>query len=116
MDRVTGWYKRYVQLIIFIMGLIIVVALNVDTVSIVTGLSNSTALRSAIVSAAQGSANAQSNANLGTLQKSISQISPVIGWSASTLPGDVGSWILKIVGLLQLHLRCRWVRHSGSTC
>jgi hypothetical protein len=100
MDRVTGWYKRRVQLIIFLLGCAIVITLNVDTISLITNISNNTVVRSTIVSAAQGSASTQPTANLEALQKSIAQISPVIGWSTSRLPTDVGSWFLKIVGLL----------------
>jgi hypothetical protein len=100
MDRVSGWYKRRVQLIIFALGLVIAVGLNVDTISIITTLSNDSMIRSTIVSAAQGSANSPTNANLATLQKSIEQVQLVVGWSTSTLPADVWGWILKIVGLL----------------
>lgn len=98
MDRVSGWYKRRVQLIIFLLGLVIVVGLNVDTVSLITSLSNNTTARSALVSAAQGAANAQNNSNLATIQKDIAQLQPVIGWT--TLPTDLWSWLLKVVGLL----------------
>lgn len=99
MERVTGWYKHRVQLIIFLLGLVIVVSLNIDTISLITSLSNDTAMRSAIVSAAQGAANSQNNAkNLATIQQNITQIQPVIGWSA--LPSDLMGWVFKIFGLL----------------
>jgi hypothetical protein len=101
MDRVTGWYKRKVQLVIFFLGLGITVLLNVDTIYIITTLSNSTVLRGAFISAAQGSATNQTNTDLLGLVKSIEQLQPVIGnWSASTLPANVWAWFLKIVGLL----------------
>ncbi len=100
MERVSGWYKRRVQLIIFFLGLVIVVGLNVDTISLITNISNDTVLRSTIVAAAQGPAATQPNANLPTLVNDIKQIQPVIGWSSSTLPGDFWGWVLKIVGLL----------------
>lgn len=100
MDRVSGWYKRRVQLIIFALGLVIAVGLNVDTISIITTLSNDSVIRSTIVSAAQGSANSPTNVNLAALQKSIEQVQLVVGWSTSTLPAGVWAWILKIVGLL----------------
>ena len=100
MDRVSGWYKRKAELIILLLGLAITASLNVDTISIATSLSNSSALRATIVSAAQGSANTQTSANLTTLQKSIEQIQPVIGWSPSTLPATIWGWLLKIAGLL----------------
>ena len=99
MERVSGWYKHRVQLIIFLLGLAIVVSLNIDTISLITSLSNDTAMRSAIVSAAQGAANSQNNAkNLATIQQNITQIQPVIGWSA--LPSDLMGWVFKVFGLL----------------
>ena len=100
MDRVSGWYKRNVQIIIFILGFVIVVGLNVDTLAIITNLSNDTVIRAGFVSAVQGSAASPSHADLPTLQKAFEQIQLVIGWSSATLPTDWSSWILKIVGLL----------------
>jgi len=100
MDRVSGWYKRRVQLIIFALGLVIAVGLNIDTLSLITGLLNNTVTRATIVSAAQGAASTLPNAGLTTLEKSIEQIQPMAGWSTSTLPTDFWSWVLKIVGLL----------------
>ncbi len=96
MDRVSGWYKRRVQLIIFVLGLLIVVGLNIDTLSIITTISNDTVIRSALVSSVQGS----SNAGLPIIQKGFEQIQPVIGWSTSNLPANFWAWALKIVGLL----------------
>lgn len=100
MDRVSGWYKRRVQLIIFILGLVIVVVLNIDTLSLITSLSNDAVIRSTIISAAQGSATNAANASLTTLVSNVEKFQPQIGWSAAMLPGDVWGWILKIVGLL----------------
>ena len=34
MDRATGWYKRYTRIVLFILGLIIAIAFNVDTIAI----------------------------------------------------------------------------------
>ena len=95
MDRVSGWYKRKVQLIILLLGLVITISLNVDTISLVTSLSNSSALRATIVSAAQGSANTQTDTNVAALQNRIEQIQPAIGWSLSTLPADAGELVIK---------------------
>jgi len=100
MDRVSGWYKRQVQLIIFALGFVIVVGLNIDTFSLITNLTNNSVMRAAIVSAAQGSAGTQSNAGFAALQNTVVQIQPSIGWSTSTLPANFWGWVLKIVGLL----------------
>ena len=100
MDRVSGWYKREVQLIIFALGFVITVGLNIDTISFISSLSHDTVLQASIVSAAQGAAATRPNAGLPELQRIIGQIQPAIGWSASTLPADVWGWVVKIVGLL----------------
>jgi len=100
MDRVSGWYTRNVQLIIFFLGLAIVVILNVDTIAIITNISNDSVIRASLVSAVQGSAVSATNANSPTLQKAFEQIQPVIGWSSSNLPTNFYGWFLKIVGLL----------------
>ncbi|HEX4607234.1 MAG TPA: hypothetical protein VH092_03430 [Urbifossiella sp.] len=34
MDRVSGWYKRWTQKVVFLLGTLIVIALNVDTLAI----------------------------------------------------------------------------------
>jgi hypothetical protein len=100
MDRVSGWYKRQVQLIIFALGLVITVGLNIDTISFISSLSNNTLLRASIVSAAQGAAATQPSAGFAGLQRVFEQIQPVAGWSTSALPADFWGWVLKIVGLL----------------
>jgi len=53
MDRVTGWYKRKVQLIVMAIALVITVGLNADTIAIVKRLSNDSALRASLVTLAQ---------------------------------------------------------------
>ncbi len=99
MPKTVDFSNGRVQLIILLLALVIVVSLNIDTVSLISSLSNDTAMRSAIVSAAQGAANSQNNAkNLATIQQNIAQLQPVIGWS--TLPADLKSWVLKVFGLL----------------
>ncbi len=101
MDRVSGWYTRNVQLIIFFLGLAIVVALNVDTIAIISNISNDSVIRAGLVSAVQGSAASPPQiGELPKLQQVFEQIQPVIGWSNTTLPTNWSSWFLKIVGLL----------------
>ena len=53
MDRVTGWYKRKVQLIVMAIALVITVGLNADSIAIVKRLSNDSALRASLVTLAQ---------------------------------------------------------------
>jgi hypothetical protein len=53
MDRVSGWYKRYTQIVIFCCALVVTVAVNVDTLKIVNKLWYNTTMRDAIASSAQ---------------------------------------------------------------
>jgi hypothetical protein len=52
MDRVSGWYKRRSQIFILILGLIVVILLNADTVDIFKALNNDKSLRETVVAAA----------------------------------------------------------------
>lgn len=52
MDRVTGWYKRASQRILMVIGLVIAVFFNVDSIRLYSGLSCNSALRGAVAIAA----------------------------------------------------------------
>ena len=54
MDRVSGWYRRKVQLIILLLGVLVSFGLGVDTTATVKMLWGDSALRGALVEAAQG--------------------------------------------------------------
>jgi hypothetical protein len=53
MDRVSGWYKRRTQIILFFIGLGAAIVLNIDTIAVVKALSTSQALRDAAVAQAE---------------------------------------------------------------
>lgn len=52
MDRVSGWYKRKTQLVIWWVGVCLALLLNADTISIANSLWNDQPLRQAVVAAA----------------------------------------------------------------
>jgi hypothetical protein len=52
MDRVSGWYKKQAFWILLIIGLILAIAFNVDTIAIVQKLSDNKDLREAMVKSA----------------------------------------------------------------
>jgi hypothetical protein len=56
MDRVSGWYKRRVQLMLFFIGLLAAVVLNVDAITTATRLVNDNTLRDSIVALAEKAA------------------------------------------------------------
>jgi hypothetical protein len=54
MDRVSGWYKRRTQAIIFVIGLVVTVVVNADTLTIAQQLVQDDSLRKALVAEAEG--------------------------------------------------------------
>lgn len=52
MDRVSGWYKLHTRRVLLVVGLLVAVVFNVDTLSIVTQLSRSAELRKSLADAA----------------------------------------------------------------
>lgn len=99
MDRVSGWYKRSTQWIIFWIALVIVVGGNINTISIADHLFRHDAVRSAIVSTVDNAAGAnggyeQAMQRLDALHLPIGWTS---GWGAPVVrsdrkPGDLSLW------------------------
>ena len=56
MDRVSGWYKRRTQIIIFCMGIVLAVVLNADCVDFARQLSKDATLRQSVVAMAEAAA------------------------------------------------------------
>jgi hypothetical protein len=113
MARVSGWYKRMAQKIIFAAGLVLCVAVNADTIMIVKELWSDQALRSAVVEQAgkrAQSANPAESTSPGVpLQQIAEEIrdvnTPPIGWARDARdirawPGGIGTGALKVLGIL----------------
>jgi hypothetical protein len=113
MDRVSGWYKRYVQRIILIASIALVAALNVDTINIAQVLWRVPTERAVVASAAAGQAAAGNKGGRSADQqvRDVAALDLPLGWTpahkgtvASTdprhAPLDTGSWLLKLLGLL----------------
>ena len=104
MTRVSGWYKRRTQIFHLALGIILAVALNVDTILIVKALSENQTLRQSLVSQAEElakdpklSAEVQAK-KFGELRSQIGQLGLPIGWSGkvnpTTLPNRIIGWLL----------------------
>lgn len=61
MDRVSSWYKRRVQLTIFVIGVFVAIAVNVDTITVAKRLSTDKSLRESLVNAADAYAKANAS-------------------------------------------------------
>lgn len=121
-DRLSGWYRRYVQWILFTIGLTLAVVLNVDTVRIATVLSQDPELRAHIVEQAlDGAASGALAPPACASGMDASECEEVLrgaivhrmnlakstglplGWSGDPLIGGSASsfaaWLQKVVGL-----------------
>ncbi len=90
MDRAAGWYKRKTQLVLFFIGLIIAVSLNVDSITVGRALWMNPALRSYAVTSAEQYARENSKfAPSADASKDLSVLQTLalpIGWNTSMYP------------------------------
>jgi len=77
MDRVSGWYKRRTQLIIFLLGCILTVLANVDCIQYAQRLSKDASLRQSAVAFAEAAAKKDISKN--DTKEPIDQIKTEIG-------------------------------------
>jgi hypothetical protein len=101
MDRVSGWYKRWTQVIILGIAILVTLVVNVDSIAIGSVLWNAPTTRAAVASAAQQYAvktppspdNFQQR--VVDLQTNLASLELPIGWSANArLPGTFQGWLL----------------------
>jgi hypothetical protein len=112
MDRVSGWYKRRVQLILFVLAIGLVVAINADSFAIGQRLWKDDALRAATVAQATRAVNAGQAvcvqqtkgqgpaATAAACVSKVEQLSLPLGWSHATSPHSFGDGLGKVGGLL----------------
>lgn len=90
MDRCAGWYKRWTTLVTIIIGILIAVALNADTIGITQALWRDSVLRQSVATAAANSYTTNLSTNQQTppdqaLTKFTSLTIP-LGWSGNLEP------------------------------
>ncbi|PTL83116.1 hypothetical protein [Vitiosangium sp. GDMCC 1.1324] len=121
MDRLSGWYKRRTQVIVFTVGLVFSAAYNIDTIQIFNQLSRDSALRAALVTAAenqqragfpQGTESEQDKEHFQEQLKALGELGLPLGWSSGKAtegsplanlrqpPTTPMGWVLKVLGLL----------------
>jgi hypothetical protein len=113
MDRVSGWYKRRVQLILFIVALIVVGFTNADSYAIGKTLWQNDAVRSAVVQAASKTGATPACAQSGSDEQkaascvaAVKQLGLPLGWSKVTSPsgwgiaGKIGGLLLTAFAIL----------------
>ncbi len=90
MDRLTGWYKRRTMVATFLIGLLIAVVANVNSINLTTRLWREPDLRVAILNKLQSlliqdNSSTSSNGQLLTIQQQFSDISLPVGWIGSPI-------------------------------
>jgi hypothetical protein len=107
MDRVSGWYKRYAAKITFVVGLILVVLLNINALTIGRTLYNQNAVSTAISAVAAKGTNCPATEGqqecLANLQAQISAAATAglpIGWGTVRDCAEPGA-------------RCGWLDQRG---
>lgn len=108
MDRLSGGYKRFTQVVTFVVGLLLAVGLNVDAIHVAQSLYSDPALRNSMVAAAQekiakGEGQTKASAQVKdvvTAEQTLAQVAPV-GWSGEPnaywsvdprVLGDAATW------------------------
>ena len=113
MTRGRGWYKRRMQSIAVMCGLVIAVILNADTLGLSIALWQNAILRESVSQAAVVYAEQGDNANAREAQQQLLDLGLPIGWSFESadqdstttddprdFPSTAGGWAAKVIGLV----------------
>jgi hypothetical protein len=85
MDRVSGWYKRSTQKILFVISLVVVVALNVNTITITDYLFRHDTVRSTII------AGIENPSGYEDAKRRLDDLHLPLGWTGDGLEASWGS-------------------------
>jgi hypothetical protein len=110
MERVSGWYKRRVQLTLAVIGLVVAIALNADTLQIVRTLWVDKTVRAAVVAEAgritqTGQPQPQDLKAVADQVQQIKALNIPLGWKLKAndprdLPHSGRLWAAKVIGIL----------------
>ena len=113
MERASGWYKRKAQILAIIIGIIVAVLFNADTIAISQSLWKDSALRESMGKAAEVLIIEGEATKAKEAQKLLGELGFPLGWSLQLsdidqetpqdprdFPNTVGGWALKVLGLL----------------
>jgi hypothetical protein len=104
MDRVSGWYKRHVQAMLWVIAILVVVFLNVDTIQIANTLWKDPTARAAVVASAD--ATVKQGQKPPSVGAAVSSLDLPLGWrlhfgkGRQEIPNHTLGVIAKLIGLL----------------
>jgi hypothetical protein len=103
MERVSGWYRRRIQVILAVIATFVVLLLNADTLATGRVLWRDDAARAAVVAQAEEAAGR--DAGETDAEQAIRELDLPLGWNLSfgeaptDLPNDWVAWFAKLAGL-----------------
>jgi hypothetical protein len=86
MERVGGWYRRRTQGVLFLIGLVVAVVLNIDALNVMQHLTADKTLRSVVVNAAAAApdpaagASTPAPARIAEARATLARIAMPVGW------------------------------------
>jgi len=104
MERVSGWYKRRIHVILAVIAALTVTLLNADTLAAGKVLWRDDAVRAAVVKEATDTAAGTLDA--AKLETAVKKLDLPLGWRLSfgdeptQVPNDPVAWVQKLLGLL----------------
>jgi hypothetical protein len=118
MARVSGWYKRKTQIILIVIGIVLVPAINANTIAMAERMWKDDTVRAAVVAQAQASASAKpatgstapgADQKLTAAADNVDKVVKVgipMGWRGAAVPHGtsavamaIGGWILTILAI-----------------
>lgn len=113
MDRVSGWYKRRVQIILLIISIAVVGLFNVDSFTIANSLLNNETLRTVVAAQAQKATDAGGKPSGAKAVETLQSAKLPIGWAKRPaklnpakpadprwMPRSTRAWVGKVFGLI----------------
>ena len=107
MDRLNGAYVRRMQIISIIVGLLVAVILNADSVAIINKLWKDPQMRQAVSDQAktfelpsQNQGTPPTPGEVATYVDQLQGLSIPLGWTAENLPKTAADWPSKVIGIL----------------
>ncbi len=97
MERVSGWYKRRTQLILFAIGLLSAVALNANAIIAANRLWSDDAIRDGLIAQVE---NQQDDTSGADALESLEEMGLPLGWGDANRPDGTGGWVSSLAGWL----------------
>jgi hypothetical protein len=105
MERVSGWYRRRVQVALWVLALVVAFAVNADSVQFARTLWTDDAVREAVVQQADRAAAGTEVGDVAQEVTDLDELAIPLGWTldageARSVPRDLGDALAKLVGLV----------------